>query len=127
MKQLSEIIKEMKEDMEKADHNGARIPGELLRKYLPLLEAIEANTSGEGDGWVSVEDRLPENGEHVLCWKESMIPKAFYSDTGSYGFFKDGIWGDVESDDWNVTHWRPLPAPPNSEQNPERELKEDKK
>jgi hypothetical protein len=62
--------------------------------------------------WISVEDRLPEIGERVLCWKESIIPDSYYAEAGAYGFFNKGVWGDVEADNWKVTHWMPLPSAP---------------
>ena len=72
----------------------------------------------DGSGWVKVEDRLPENAgwvnDTVMFWSK----KHGHALIGCY---------DFEFDDWtqqpwtegaeklkssDVTHWRPLPAPP---------------
>lgn len=67
----------------------------------------------EINGWISVNERLPEKGKMVLCHREAdTIPDSYYQATGAYGYFVEGKWGDTERDDWKVTHWQPLPAPP---------------
>ena len=48
--------------------------------------------------WISVEDRLPEDGEHILVR---------YSD--------DWICDEYSPVDDGVTHWMPLPRPPKGE------------
>ena len=61
--------------------------------------------------WISVKERLPEDGK-VLCVRKS---EAFrgrrYVDilNVDHGYFMDGAF--VVSDG-NVTHWMPLPEPP---------------
>lgn len=59
--------------------------------------------------WISVEDRLPEHGDVVLCWhKAKDYPIVLQLDKRS------GCWLD---DQWDygmglITHWMPLPEPP---------------
>lgn len=68
-------------------------------------------------GWISVKDRLPEENDF-----ECII--AFYN-SGSGPFssaarWRDGGWWEENNDDGDevsyshlrVTHWQPLPAPP---------------
>ena len=61
--------------------------------------------------WISVKERLPEDGK-VLCVRKS---EAFrgrrYVDilTADHGWFMDGAF--VVSDG-NVTHWMPMPEMP---------------
>ena len=63
--------------------------------------------------WISVEDRLPEEGIQVLIytWRkfrgyvEIVSPRrAMYS--------RDGHWTAISSWDFEPTHWMPLPTPP---------------
>ena len=63
--------------------------------------------------WISVDDRLPENGDTVLCLMK-------------FGGQRLLLWDGVSSrwlgygsgDDWqkaDVTHWQYLPQPPKGE------------
>jgi Lar family restriction alleviation protein len=66
-------------------------------------EAIAA-WNRRADGWISVKERLPEMFEIVLiCDGETVL-------TGSYQ--GDGDWLNIMDDDMTVTHWMPLPKPP---------------
>jgi len=56
--------------------------------------------------WISVKDRLPEDGEDVL----------FYYDYISIGWYEDEWFYDSEdkfSAELDITHWMPLPESPN--------------
>lgn len=69
--------------------------------------------------WVSVEERLPENGQIVLFHqKDGFIYCAEYfagNALMSPGWFIDNDCWDAKE----VTHWMPLPAPPKKEHNHE--------
>lgn len=66
--------------------------------------------------WISVKDRLPEEGEKVLIYTKTDIT-TFGLYTKNYGFGKregfecgDGfMWMNTSS------HWMPLPEPPEEE------------
>ena len=55
--------------------------------------------------WISVDDRLPEVGVTVIV-------------EGGCGYYSDNVWWTLMGDNahkliqWKVTHWMPLPAPP---------------
>ena len=54
--------------------------------------------------WIKVEDRLPDNSEHVQVVSEGMVR------VGGYAY---GTWFEVRG--WplkSVTHWKPLDDPP---------------
>ena len=67
------------------------------------------------DGWISVKDRLPEEGIQVLAYgqhhqrNEPCYFAAMYSGD-IWGFSIPRIGG------LNVTHWQPLPSPPKTTQ-----------
>ena len=68
-------------------------------------EAIECAIQALGDGWVSVEDGLPEEtGKYLSVYKSE-------EDTGVY-------IGRYWADGFNkyITHWQPLPSPPKPKQ-----------
>ena len=65
--------------------------------------------------WISVEDRLPEEGEYVLCVLKGFnyggkiqvckfVPADKFTDKPYFEHFRNGFP--------SVTHWMPLPQPP---------------
>lgn len=58
--------------------------------------------------WISVKDRLPEEGERVLTCKNGII------EIHKYDSRRNG-WVDERDWFWSmamVAHWMPLPEPP---------------
>lgn len=68
--------------------------------------------------WISVDDRLPEEGEYVLCVLKGFnyggkiqvckfVPADNFKDKPYFEHFRNGFPF--------VTHWMPLPQPPKGE------------
>ena len=68
--------------------------------------------------WISVKDRLPEEGEYVLCVLKGFnyggkiqvckfVPADKFKDKPYFEHFRNGVP--------SVTHWMPLPEPPKGE------------
>ena len=57
--------------------------------------------------WVSVKDRMPEEGVDVLVYLNRKSADVDFVDRESGNFFY--------YDEGEVTHWRPLPEPPEME------------
>lgn len=82
-----------------------------------LVQAIIADmpTLTPPNEWLSVEERLPENGQIVLFHqKDGFIYCAEYFAGNALmppGWFIDNDCWDAKE----VTHWMPLPAPPTKE------------
>ena len=55
-------------------------------------------------GWISVKDRLPEEGTWVLVWEKQGFA---YTDELTSGGWKIGADNGAI-----ITHWMPLPEPP---------------
>lgn len=56
--------------------------------------------------WISVEDRLPGTNELVLAWSEHN------EDMSIAEHYKDGIFLVCTNVFDKVSHWMPLPEPP---------------
>ena len=75
--------------------------------------------------WISVDDRLPENGQEVFVayvfpFQNSLISKHFYSASIYYIDDGNGLVNrpHFENEGFHgmrVTHWMPLPPPPKGE------------
>ena len=113
-----EIIETLKKEIAKGEYQMAgclAVPLDFLKSILKELE---------GDGWISVEDRLPEDEKNVfaiLNGKLCIMNYMSYSDSGItykvWGYVYDSIEGDAEYDDnYLPTHWQPLPTPPKNQQ-----------
>ena len=101
-----------------SDPNGIRRA--LGFKVEQIEEALRAVPASHVPQWISVKDRLPENGEHVLIWYE-------YYRYGSYNrmyttyeiaYQYNGHWtgaGDSLGQKARVFAWMPLPDPPKGE------------
>lgn len=84
----------------------------LLDQVLHDIQAMPTLTPP--NEWVRVEERLPENGQIVLFHqKDGFIYCAEYF-VGKELMSPEWI---IDNDSWNakvVTHWMPLPEPPDS-------------
>ncbi len=97
--------------------------------YILLVQDAEPNFDVNGnypvtpDSWISCSERMPEMGErqcYVLAadFKNNYPPSIPNTQVGVYGdWFNDGkpTWDDGGGEDLylkEVTHWMPLPEPP---------------
>jgi Lar family restriction alleviation protein len=66
-------------------------------------------------GWVSVEERLPENIRKQVPYDSQQLLVALRDGTVLMGFLCDERWYDanmIDEELFTVTHWMPLPEPP---------------
>ena len=91
MQELEKILEEIE----------IKIAGSMGKKREGLLEAHDIIRKHMNDGWISVEESLPENGKTVLCTDGENIYLVEYDADLGAGF------GDVDC----ITAWRPLPDP----------------
>jgi hypothetical protein len=86
-----------------------------LREILALRERVERLEQG---GWISVDERLPENEEG--CWSEPVIALCDCDIVYRLSCM-NGAWQRTQSFADNlskrVTHWQPLPQPPKENTN----------
>lgn len=82
-----------------------------------LREVKSKINEAQGAGWISVEDRLPEDPapvadaeflpEYIVLIKGAQVATVIHYDGGGKWYYG----GDY----YPVTHWRPLPEPPKEE------------
>ncbi|EFD0941114.1 TPA: DUF551 domain-containing protein [Escherichia coli] len=78
----------------------------------PDMPEFDGPTPVTPDGWISCSERMPNDGQHVII----LCDGAFVL----YAQYRDGEFFDVvrngeeffETQSRNVTHWMPLPEPP---------------
>ncbi|HCO7531316.1 TPA: DUF551 domain-containing protein [Escherichia coli] len=89
--------------------------GNRVQEYVKLerlQNALSGNSPVTPDGWISCSERMPDDGQHVII----LCDGAFVL----YAQYRDGEFFDVvrngeelfETQSRNVTHWMPLPEPP---------------
>lgn len=96
---------------------GDPIGGDTICRDCLVLENVPTLTPP--NEWVSVEDRLPASGQNVIATNGSDVGEAWYASLSRSWYRYNGL-------EWNricreVTHWMPLPEPPDSRQ-PEGEV-----
>lgn len=78
--------------------------------YIRQLEQRIVEADKTYSHWISVKERLPENGQKIIaafCGSGGQVAdQAIYSN----GEFDFASWAYVWAD--NITHWMPLPEPP---------------
>ena len=96
MQKLEKVLEEI----------GVKISGSMGRKREGLLEAEEIIRKHMNDGWISVEEQLPEGNKTVLvCQRGGAIDVAWHDGYRWKTGFSHADWLS------NVIAWRPLPAP----------------
>ncbi len=93
----------------------ARAPVEVVRAMAAELQKHRkayANTAATKDGWISCSERMPDDGQHVIILCDgAFVLYAQYRDGEFFDVVRDGD-EFFETQSRNVTHWMPLPEPP---------------
>jgi len=88
--------------------DGRRLEPEPLAEYIEKLESRIAELEAK-QRWIPVSERLPEEFTPVLTIGKDELPITAVVDRGHwYSSFEHSL---------NVTHWMPLPEPPEEYQN----------
>lgn len=64
--------------------------------------------------WVSVEERQLEPGQRVIATDGDFVGEAYVTESGLWVRFAALLWETAFNSP--VTHWMPLPAPPEGEE-----------
>jgi hypothetical protein len=86
-----------------------RDQGTASKRLETAISKIATTPSVKADGWVSVEERLPEKGERVIVCTDNWVVACCYINI--HGEWKMAY--DSSLFHGKITHYQPLPAPPN--------------
>ena len=79
------------------------------------LNALDGNSPVTPDGWISCSERMPNDKQYVWCWGKSYGWTEYDTFEGYYDWSRNKWWAvtdDGEEPASKVTHWMPLPEPP---------------
>ncbi|HEC3941978.1 TPA: DUF551 domain-containing protein [Escherichia coli] len=79
------------------------------------LNELSGNSPVTPDGWISCSERMPDDKQYVWCWGKSYGWTECDTFEGYYDWSRNKWWAvtdDGEEQASKVTHWMPLPEPP---------------
>ncbi len=95
--------------------------GTCVQEYVRIeryQEAVIGNSPVTQDGWISCSERMPNDKQYVWCWGKSYGWTECDTFEGYYDWSRNKWWAvtdDGEEPASKVTHWMPLPEPPQEE------------
>ena len=79
------------------------------------LNKLSGNSPVTQDGWISCSERMPNDKQYVWCWGKPYGWTECDTFEGYYDWSRNKWWAvtdDGEEPASKVTHWMPLPEPP---------------
>ncbi|HGT8082192.1 TPA: ead/Ea22-like family protein [Escherichia coli] len=79
------------------------------------LNELSGNSPVTPDGWISCSERMPNDKQYVWCWGKSYGWTEYDTFEGYYDWSRNkwlAVTDDGEEPASKVTHWMPLPEPP---------------
>lgn len=101
------ILPELLERLAKYEDTGLT-PEEInkLDTQRKAMAALADSYKAEIPRWIPVSDRLPESGQRVIvCRKDGRVEQGVYLGV-------NGWWKVYGTNTKSITHWMPMPAPP---------------
>jgi len=95
---------------------GMQLADQYVKIKSIARQALKEHAANK-EGWVRVENRLPEVGEIVLVWvgdSANTSVKHFYTSSGKWKSLEKTILPEY----YIITHWQPLPTPPTDSNEP---------
>ncbi len=81
----------------------------------PDMPEFDGPTPVTPDSWISCSERMPNDKQYVWCWGKSYAWTECDTFEGYYDWSRNKWWAvtdDGEEPASKVTHWMPLPEPP---------------
>ncbi|HDD9646653.1 TPA: DUF551 domain-containing protein [Escherichia coli] len=86
-----------------------------IRKGPDMPTVQGGNSPVTPDGWISCSERMPNDKQYVWCWGKSYGWTEYDTFEGYYDWSRNkwlAVTDDGEEPASKVTHWMPLPEPP---------------
>lgn len=83
--------------------------------FYEALKAAMRNSPVTPDGWISCSERMPNDKQYVWCWGKSYGWTECDTFEGYYDCSRNKWWAVTDNGEEpasKVTHWMPLPEPP---------------
>ncbi|ENP1954120.1 ead/Ea22-like family protein [Escherichia coli] len=112
--ELEEALRDKQALLEASEKRIAELEAELVSQTYKLNE-LSGNYPVTPDGWISCSERMPNDKQFVWCWGKSYGWTECDTFEGCYDCSRNKWW--AVTDNWEepaskVTHWMPLPEPP---------------
>lgn len=112
--ELEEALRDKQALLEASEKRIAELEAELVSQTYKLNE-LSGNSPVTPDGWISCSERMPNDKQYVWCWGKSYGWTECDTFEGYYDCSRNKWWAvtdDGEEPALKVTHWMPLPEPP---------------
>ncbi|EFF7394369.1 ead/Ea22-like family protein [Escherichia coli] len=107
-------VGKLRVELETAKKRIAELEAEPVSQTCKLNEP-SGNSPVTPDGWISCSERMPNDKQYVWCWGKSYGWTECDTFEGYYDWSRNKWWAvtdDGEEPASKVTHWMPLPEPP---------------
>ncbi|EHU9812151.1 ead/Ea22-like family protein [Escherichia coli] len=112
--ELEEALRDKQALLEASEKRIAELEAEPVSQAYKL-NALDGNSPVTPDGWISCSERMPNDKQYVWCWGKSYGWTECDTFEGYYDWSRNKWWAvtdDGEEPASKVTHWIPLPEPP---------------
>ena len=112
--ELEEALRDKQALLEASEKRIAELEAELVSQTYKLNK-LSGNSPVTQDGWISCSERMPNDKQYVWCWGKSYGWTECDTFEGYYDWSRNKWWAvtdDGEEPASKVTHWMPLPEPP---------------
>ena len=107
---LVEYVDDMREKLEAAEKRIAELEAEPVSQTYKLNE-LSGNSPVTPDGWISCSERMPEETGDIIVVSDGIVMSGI-SYSRRDGFYIAALEYDDDEPIGGVTHWMPLPEPP---------------
>ncbi|CAK0686720.1 hypothetical protein FGAF138_12340 [Escherichia coli] len=92
-----------------------KVDDDRIEAVKAVLRRLAGNSPVIPDSWISCSERMPNDKQYVWCWGKSYGWTECNTFEGYYDWSRNKWWAvtdDGEEPASKVTHWMPLPEPP---------------